>query len=401
MSHLLFAVPLSDPSSHCSRRFDLAVAARLQRDEGLAVRGAGAGQPAVDPVVASLSELALDGLVAAVGSGRAAIRAQARAVGGRAVRSALVARLGRVLHDAVAAVAGERAVRVAGAVAAVVLAVVALLVAVLDAVAAVRREACTSGCTRRSRRCCWRRRGRTARRPRRCRRRRGACSAALHLSPVAPFSTPSSHCSPLADWTIESPQRGASAYAARHASAVAAVVLAVVADLGARDDAVAAGRRALRRRVSEAAEGQRVVRAAGVPLGLEEVDRVHPAVGEAERRRLGRIERDAPARRPVDAAEIDDELAVDEGPDVVVAGEVERRGGRGRRVGERIVELAREREVVRRHRVRAVHVRLRIGARVPAQAVERIERLGGELVDVQARALLRERERRRILLRSR
>jgi hypothetical protein len=34
---------------------------------------------------------------------------------------------------------------------------------------------------------------------------------ALHWSPVAPFSTPSSHCSPFAVWTVESPQYGARA----------------------------------------------------------------------------------------------------------------------------------------------------------------------------------------------
>ncbi len=54
---------------------------------------------------------------------------------------------------------------------------------------------------------------------------------------------------------------------------------------------------------------------------------------------------DARAGRRVEAAEIDGEVAVDEGPHVVVAGEAERRRGAGR-VRERVVQLAGEREVV-------------------------------------------------------
>src|SRR5262249_19128458 len=81
---------------------DLAVAAGLEDDERLAVGRARAGLPVVHAVVAHLAELTVDRLVAAVRRGRAAVRAEGLAVRGRAVRSALVARLGRVLEDAVA-----------------------------------------------------------------------------------------------------------------------------------------------------------------------------------------------------------------------------------------------------------------------------------------------------------
>ena len=124
-----------------------------------------------------------------------------------------------------------------------------------------------------------------------------------------------------------------------------AVEGALVALLVARDDAVAADRAARADGVGEAAQGERVVRAAGVALGLEEVDRVHAPVGEAVRGRVGGVERDGPGRRAVDAAQIDGEVAVDERPHVVVAHEREGGVGAGL-VGERVVQLAREREVV-------------------------------------------------------
>src|SRR6202044_1064964 len=67
-------------------------------------------------------------------------RALARPICRRAVLRAEVSRLGRILNDAVGAVAREHAARGAGAVGAVVLAVVALLAALADAVAAERAE---------------------------------------------------------------------------------------------------------------------------------------------------------------------------------------------------------------------------------------------------------------------
>src|SRR6185437_4882226 len=89
----------------------------------------------------------------------------------------------------------------------------------------------------------------------------------------------------------------AAARAERAVDGAMAVARAVggtlVADLVARDDAVAADRAALADRVGEAAQGQRVVRAAGVALGLEEVDRVHVLVHEAEGLRRRGVERDA------------------------------------------------------------------------------------------------------------
>jgi len=128
---------------------------------------------------------------------------------------------------------------------------------------------------------------------------------------------PSSHFSG-GFWVRASPQNGA-APCSRACSRRTCRRSFRVADLVAGDDAVAAGRRARGDRVDEAAQRQRVRRRAGVSFGLEEVDRVHVTVDEAECRGLGCIDRDALARCAVNTAEVDDERAVDERPDVVVA----------------------------------------------------------------------------------
>ena len=127
-------------------------------------------------------------------------------------------------------------------------------------------------------------------------------------------------------------------------------------------------------------------------LGLEHVDRIHATIDQTERAGVRRVELDAAVGRCVDAAQVDCEVAVDERPDVVVSGEIER-WLLARIVGERIVQLAGEREVV--EDAGLVHVGLRGGSRsVPAQPVEREERLVVELVDVGAGPLLVQRQRR-------
>ena len=388
-------------------------------------------------------------MVAAVGRRRAVVGAQALAVRGGAVGRALVAGLRRVLQDAVAAVAGERAVRVAGAVAAVVLAVVALLVAVLDAVAAVRAEravgvavavaagvlggAVVALLARVERAVAALERavgvalvaGRAvvhavvallavgrlqdpvaAARAERAaagavavaRAVGGALVALLAVGDDAVAAVGRPHAAGAADLLRSAVGRevgavvalllgrldgavaavGPARHAAGLAPAVGAVVGPVVADLVAHHDAVAADRAALADRVGEAAQREGVRRAAGVALGLEEVDRVHAPVGEAQGLGLRGVERDAAARGRVQAAEVDGQVAVDEGPHVVVAGEAERGGG-ARRVRERVVQLAGERVVVG---VVAARRGLRVGARVPAEAVDRVIVLRAVLVDV-------------------
>src|SRR5690606_21186484 len=95
-----------------------------------------AGRRAVRPAIALLVEAGLDASIAAVRSPGAEIGAGVLSVGVRIVVVAVVALFGTILGT-VPAVRRERAVLVAGAVAAVVDAVVALLARVLDAVAAV------------------------------------------------------------------------------------------------------------------------------------------------------------------------------------------------------------------------------------------------------------------------
>jgi hypothetical protein len=88
-------------------------------------------------------------------------------------------------------------------------------------------------------------------------------------------------------------------------------------------------------------------------------------------------------------------VAVDEAVHVVVAREVEGRDRGAREVRERVVELAREREVVPRGAT-AIRAGLRGRARVPAEPVERVELLVVELIDVRPGPLLGEGECRRV-----
>ena len=106
------------------------------------------------------------------------------------------------------------------------------------------------------------------------------------------------------------------------------------------------------------------------PLGLEEIDRIPTAVGQPELRRLRSVERYAPARRRMHAPEIDDELVVDERPHVVVAREAEDCRGSAGQVGEGVMHLAGEREIMVSRRA-ALGVRLRIRPRVPSKSVQR------------------------------
>ncbi len=177
-----------------------------------------------------------------------------------------------------------------------------------------------------------------------------------------------------------------------------AVRYSVVALLVARDDPVAANALALRNRVHEPAETQRVVRCASVPFRLEQIDRVPAAIGKAQRGRLGGVQRDTSIARLVKAAEVDHELAIDERPNVVVPRKVEyrrhRASRRGRRVCEEVVKLAAEREVVP-SLVVAVDARLRVGARVPSEPIDREEREGAERVHAR-RSLPRQGQRGRV-----
>lgn len=80
------------------------------------------------------------------------------------------------------------------------------------------------------------------------------------------------------------------------------------------------------------------VRFDGVAFGVEDVERVGEAGGEAEV-----VELDVSAGVAVHAADVDRQLLIDKHPDVVVAGEIE---GLTAVVGEEGVDLGREVEVV-------------------------------------------------------
>ena len=106
-------------------------------------------------------------------------------------------------------------------------------------------------------------------------------------------------------------------------------------------------------------------------LGLEERNLVHPVDHQPEplARDGGRVEGDRPIGRPVNAAQVDGQLAVDVHPDVVVTGKVELLAPL---VSELVAQLAGEVEVA----ADAVVVVVELtggGARVPPQVIERVE----------------------------
>ena len=132
--------------------------------------------------------------------------------------------------------------------------------------------------------------------------------------------------------------------ATRHAAAVAAVVLSVVAQLVGRDYAVAADAVALSDGVHEAVQRQLVVGLRRVTFRLKECDLVHAPRSEPERRDAVAASRVMlPFSARVKTAEIDRELAVDEDVNVVVAAEIQHFAAL---IRELVSKLAREGKVV-------------------------------------------------------
>jgi len=97
-----------------------------------------------------------------------------------------------------------------------------------------------------------------------------------------------------------------------------------VACLIRSDDSIAADARALTDRVHEAAQRKFVVRSGGVTLSLENCNLIHPAHRQAKLSRMRGIQSDATGKFGMQTAQIHSELTVDEYPNVIVSGEIQR-----------------------------------------------------------------------------